>query len=273
MLLKARGKKPSGILNVKSRHDKVTLALHSPSQDLEIFVEHYWIVKWDLRGKEPYVSENLPHPSVHLIIEQGQSRIIGVVKQKFSIMLQEKGFVFGIKFWPGAFYPFVNIPIYKYTGLSVPLQDIFGEEAIALENAILLLDDERDMIKLAESFIRMRLPEHDEMVLLVKKIVDNIIADRRIAKVEDIANRFHMTTRMVQRLFSKYVGVSPKWVIQRYRLLEVADQLAVDQHQSWPELAIELGYYDQSHFIKDFKSIVGVSPEEYVRKNRRVDVH
>lgn len=65
-------------------------------------------------------------------------------------------------------------------------------------------------------------------------------------------------------MFKRYVGVSPKWVIKRYRLHEVAGKLADNEETDWAQIAIELGYYDQSHFIKDFKSIVGESPGEYV---------
>lgn len=265
--MQANDKKPSGLLNVQTRGDKFTLTLHLPSPDLELFVEHYWVVEWDLRGQEPYLSENLPHPSVHLVIEQHQSRIVGIVKEKFSILLQEKGFVFGIKFRPGAFYPFVNQPVDSFTGRSIPCRDVFGEDAVALEKAILSLEEQNEMVASAEAFLRKRLPDEDETVKLIRKIVDRVVADRQITAVEDIVSRFHLSTRMLQRIFSKYVGISPKWVIKRYRLLEVADQLAKGHPQSWPQLASELGYYDQSHFIKDFKSIVGLSPEEYVKKN------
>ncbi|MGD8192397.1 AraC family transcriptional regulator [Brevibacillus ginsengisoli] len=268
--MKANPKKPSGLLHSSFRFDKVTLNLYLPSPDLELYIEHYWIVKWDLRGQEPFVSENLPHPSVHLVIDEGVSQIVGIVKEKFSRLLQEKGFVFGIKFRPGAFYPFVNIPVYQFTGRSIPAHDVFGADIAQLEETILSTDDESEMVKCSEVFIRKRLPRHDESVTLIKTIVDFVMSDREIITVEDIASRFNCSTRMLQRLFKKYVGISPKWVIQRYRLLEVADHLASSHSPTWSQFASDLGYYDQSHFIKDFKSIVGLSPEEYVRKNSRV---
>ena len=63
---------------------------------------------------------------------------------------------------------------------------------------------------------------------------------------------------------SRYVGVSPKWVIKRNRLQDAAEQLAGGA-VSCAQMALELGYFDQAHFIKDFKSIVGKSPAEYAR--------
>ncbi len=66
--------------------------------------------------------------------------------------------------------------------------------------------------------------------------------------------------RTLQRLFSQYVGVSPKWVIKRFRLLEAVGELSKNKKADWTKLALELGYFDQAHFIKDFKSIIGKTP-------------
>ncbi len=66
-------------------------------------------------------------------------------------------------------------------------------------------------------------------------------------------------------MFNRYVGVSPKWVIRRYRLHEAADRLANGEAVDWPNIALDLGYFDQAHFVKDFKAIVGTPPAKYVR--------
>ena len=72
-----------------------------------------------------------------------------------------------------------------------------------------------------------------------------------------------MSARTLQRLFRRYVGVGPKWVLQRYRLHEAAERIADGYDGDWAALALDLGYFDQAHFIKDFKALVGCSPAEY----------
>ena len=67
-----------------------------------------------------------------------------------------------------------------------------------------------------------------------------------------------------EALFREYVGVTPKWVIQRYRLFEAAERLASGQADG-AQLAHELGYFDQAHFIRDFKAMVGKSPLAFAR--------
>jgi AraC-like DNA-binding protein len=101
-------------------------------------------------------------------------------------------------------------------------------------------------------------------VALAARIVDRIISDRAVTKVEHVASAFATTRRTLQRLFSRYVGVTPKWVIGRHRLHEAAD--AIGAGADVARLAFELGYFDQAHFIKDFKAVVGVTPAEYAKR-------
>ena len=121
--------KPVGMLHFNKQSSPFQLSLLSPSADLSFFIEHYWIVQWDLRGKEPHLQENLPHPSVHLVFENGNSRVHGVMKGKFSILLQNDGAVFGLKFRPGAFYPFLKYPVTQISERTLSFQEIFGADS------------------------------------------------------------------------------------------------------------------------------------------------
>ncbi len=134
--------------------------------------------------------------------------------------------MFGVKFRPGAFYPFLESPLCGLIGSSVGIGEVFGAEGEALEGAILSLEDEGEMVELAEAFLRGRLPERDDNVEVINRVVDLIVTDREITRVDEAASRLKLSKRTLQRLFSRYVGVSPKWVIRRCRLQEAADRLA-----------------------------------------------
>jgi len=256
-----------GVLNLKAGEKKFQSSLRLPSQDLAFFVEHFWMIKWDLKDQESYLSETLPHPCVHLVFEQDQSRIVGVVKGKFSYLLENKGQVFGIKFKPGAFYPFIHSPVSQFTDRTISIEEALGIESKPLEDAILLEENEEAKIEIANNFLRERLPEQDENIARISQIIDCIITNQEITRVDDVISRLNLNKRMLQRLFRLYVGVSPKWVIKRYRLHEAAERLTNGESVDWSQLAQDLGYFDQAHFIKDFKTIVGKTPAEYAKQN------
>jgi len=89
-----------------------------------------------------------------------------------------------------------------------------------------------------------------------------------LTRVEQLVERTGMSPRALQRLFREYVGVTPKWVLQRLRLHEAAERM-IDGAGDWASLALDLGYFDQAHFIADFRKLVGTTPAEYARAHGR----
>ena len=100
---------------------------------------------------------------------------------------------------------------------------------------------------------------------LAASIVETIEADRTLVRVNQLVDRWNTSKRSLQRLFEDYVGVGPKWVINRYRMHEVLEHVHSGAAVDWPELALSLGYFDQSHFIRDFRALVGCSPMQYAK--------
>ena len=266
-MVEVKTEKAKGILNQKAGERVFTLARYLPTPPLDRFVEHYWIVRWDLGDQPPYLQENLPYPSVHLVFQAGSSRIIGVIKGKFSIMLEGKGQVFGVKFRPGGFYPFVRRSVAEFTDQTIALTDVFDPAIEALVEPMLTLDDDAAMVTLAEDYLRDRLPAADLTAYSVDALVECVRLDRSITKVGDLVAQTGVSARTLQRLFRQYVGVSPKWVIQRFRLHDATEHLDEDAAVAGARLAADLGYFDQAHFIKDFKRLVGRSPADYANRH------
>jgi AraC-like DNA-binding protein len=239
-----------GILNPAAGRARFTLTRHRPAPDLAFFVERHWIVSWDLRGREPYLQQTLPHPCVNMVVESERARVYGIETQRSGQLLRGRGRAVGTKFRPGAFRPFVDFDAAELTDTSVPIRDLFGAVPAAEIAAV-------------EAFLRERLPERDPNVALIADMTRAMLGDPSLTRVEDLTRAFGLSTRSLQRLFRRYVGVGPKWVLQRYRLHEAAERIADGEGGDWAAFAIELGYFDQAHFIKDFKALVGCSPTEY----------
>jgi AraC-like DNA-binding protein len=257
---------PRGILESvpaggRFQHERI-----GPAPDLAHVVQHFWTVSWDLEGHGPALRETLPYPVVHLVIGAHASRVAGIAEGRFTRVLTGAGRVFGVKFRPGGFHPFAGGSVARFCGREVPLADVFGPDAERLEREVLDAgDDTPRRIALAEAFLRGRLGPADPNVVLAGRIVDHAERSRGIRKVEDLSEWSGLSTRALQRLFNRYVGVGPKWVIRRYRLHEALERLAAGEPVDWPAVGLSLGYFDQAHFINDFKALVGRTPAEYAR--------
>lgn len=256
---------PRGLLDLTSGEKRFRLARYHPSEELGFFVEFYWIVEWDLTSQADHHQESLPHPSIHITVEHGRSEIVGVVKGRFVKVLHGLGRVFGVKFWPGGFYPFWDAPVSDLTNRVISLSEVFGKSGKIFAEAVTACTYDEGIVELAEELLHARNPIRDENVVVVRQIVDQIAVEPSITKVDDLIPGVGMSKRTLQRLFRRYVGVSVKWVIQRYRMHEAIEQIGRGHPVDWARLAINLGYFDQAHFIKDFKRFAGRTPDEYAR--------
>jgi AraC-like DNA-binding protein len=255
-----------GVRDIDFRLDR-----HPPATDLVSLVERHWLVSWELPpGREASVTL-LPHPCVNLVLDAGRLAVSGVGRERFSYTYRGAGRVFGVKFRPGAFLPFLGRPVGDITEVVLPAEQLWGPSASGLAVEMSAEPRVERLIALVEGFLRERWPEPDPQVEFVGRIVAALLHDRGISRVEDVTERFGVPPRTLQRLFARYVGVSPKWVLRRYRLHEAAAVLAQAQHRPWAEVAAELGYFDQSHFIRDFTTAIGMTPVAYAQACHRKD--
>jgi AraC-like DNA-binding protein len=255
---RARGMVRPVVWAGKMRH-----ARRRPPSDLLPWVAHFWSIRWDLRGCEPQLVENLPHPNVHVIFEPDRAVVSGVQTEKFSRVLEGRSLVFGIKFRPGGFRPFFGKAVASLADRVVPAERILGKEALELQALLMSSAREEKKLHAVGAFLRKRLPASDKTVGLADALVGRILKETDIKTVDDLVALTGLGKRSLQRIFSEYVGVSPKWVIRRYRLHEIMERLNSGDRPDWAQLALELGYFDQSHLINDFKSILGYSPTQY----------
>jgi len=205
----------------------------------------------------------MPHPSVHVVFERGCSRVVGVVTGKFSRQLEHKREVFGIKFRPGAFHSFWKSSVSELTDRVLTINDVFDTSREQVEETLFSIERREKKMDFAEHFLRNHDPERDPKIEFINRVIDRIKNNTDVLKVEDIADRYTISKRTLQRLFKRYVGVPPKWVIMRYRIHEAIETLNESNDINWTELALDLGYFDQAHFIKDFKAMIGRTPTEY----------
>jgi AraC-like DNA-binding protein len=231
-----------------------------PAPDLAPFVSRYWFARWDVRGQPAYRQLIVPYPQVHLSVGYSEAAMVrGVARGHVVRVLRDAGQVFGVAFRPGGFRPFLGRSVATLTDRSIAARDVFGTDPYAMARVV----DEESMVGAAERFLRERLPRPDATAGLVADIVARIAAEPGLVRVGALAESLGMSARRVQRLFCEYVGVGPKWVIRRYRLHEVTERMAAGLPIDWAGLAAELGYADQAHLTRDFRSMVGEPPTRY----------
>ncbi len=254
----------AGVLHAETAATRFTLSRHLPPDDLAPFLDYWWVVRWDLRGQPPHEQAILPHPNVTLAFEASGAGIFGVDRSIFKRRLTGLGKGLGVRFRPGGFRPFYRQPIAALSDRVVPARQVFGPAADeACAAAMAPGAGDTAMIAAAERLLRGFGAEPDPVTARVAAMVERISTDPGLRRVTALAGVFGVPERRLQRLFAEYVGVSPKWVIRRARLLEAARRADAGEVVDWAELALDLGYADQAHLTRDFTATLGVSPARY----------
>jgi AraC-like DNA-binding protein len=246
-----------GILDPEAARRHYRLTRYAPAADLAHLVERHWIVEWDLRA--PFTQVLVTHPVVNLVFEPRVALVHGVVTGRGAKTIAGRGKAVGVKFRPGGFHPFLPVPAHTLTDTALSLREAFGSDPHA---EVLAAGEDRAQIAVVERWLRSLAPGEDRVALEVGGAFRRILADPSLTRVDDLAAATGRSPRALQRLFREYVGVSPKWVLQRLRLQEAAERMTGGAGD-WAALAVDLGYFDQAHFIHDFRRVVGRSPAEY----------
>ncbi|WP_082748118.1 helix-turn-helix domain-containing protein [Nocardioides jensenii] len=266
----------AGILRPDQFAKYVELDRPAPDPALDRWIEHYWTVRWDLPVGSSYLSEVVPHPAVHVTVESGSephhglampaALVHGVVTRRFSIDVSGEGRSFGIKFRPGGFGAWTGEDVGAWTDRIEPLEMVFGADAATLLHDVLAEASDLGRAGVMDEFLLSRLPAPDPTYDRVLAIVADLVADPALVTVEQVASRHAMSVRTLQRLFRRYVGVGPKWVLQRHRLHDAVTLIDAGEYADLADLATRLGWFDQAHFTRDFTDLVGMSPRAYAAR-------
>ncbi|MFF7732321.1 DUF6597 domain-containing transcriptional factor [Streptomyces sp. NPDC007984] len=258
---------PSGLL------DRVRFRRHEPAEPLRRYVEWYWLIDWDLPA--PYASHIVPHPSVNLTFQWDEAdgppyaELTGVALGLYTRKLTGRGRVCGVKFRPGGFGPCTpGVPVSRWTGRALPAQEVFPQITGDTARSIVTPAGDRARVAALDAFLLALPHDPDPQADLAVDLVGRIRADRTVRRVGGFARAEGLSVRALQRLFATQVGVSPKWVILRYRIHEALEQAGTRDDIDWAALAADLGYADQAHLVRDFTATVGVPPTAYAAETR-----
>jgi len=255
---------PRGLLHKASSLHKFELLRLAPSADMAEYLEHFWLVRWDLREAGPYMQANLPHPTQHLVVDPvGGTGIFGLCRERFTYTLSGVGAVIGAKFRPAMFRGFFGRAVDTITDQLIAVGAVFDADDAALDQRFAALGDPGAMADDIEALLRQRLPDPDPRALETSVLLRTIEETGDLYTVASLACLAGVTARTLQRQFENYIGIGPKWVIDRYRMIEAVEALNRDEEVSLTSLAHALGYFDQAHFSKAFVALTGESPSRY----------
>jgi AraC-like DNA-binding protein len=180
----------------------------------------------------------------------------------------------GIGFTPGGFRAFAGDAVDRFTNVGIPLEDLWGNPVRALRDLLRELDSPCERLSAMESFLTARLTRARAAIRgEVGWALQKFGAAPGIRAVREVAAEIGWSERRLSQVFREEIGLSPKRWCRLQRFQRAVRELHRGADLGWAELALDLGYYDQSHFANEFRAFSGIDATTYSARRTRWKNH
>lgn len=189
------------------------------------------------------------------------------IRNKFiSIPSGKDSEMFVINFHKGMAYPFVQMPLHELTDSVVDGELVLTSEIMNLREKILETKMISQKFFTVEQYLLEKFSTKLVMNPFVAFAVDAIMHNPGFLSIKKISEKAGYSQKHLIHIFREHVGLTPKSFLKVMRFQKAIDEIAASKQVKWTDVALESGYYDQAHFINDFRDFSGFTPEEYLRK-------
>lgn len=261
--------------------------IFKPSNDLANFVKCYWTLESSIEDT-PKRNTIIPDGTMKLIFHYGdlywhhpengksflQPRcfLIGQLTKPYIVEPVGKTGTFVVRFHPNGFSPFTNIPIKEMENKPIDFKQLFGKKGERLGEEILNAETTSQRINLAETFLIELLKTKEVKDRIINSTIEIISKYKGQLSVNELSNQVNLSRRILARKFSSNIGLSPKQLSKIVRLQTSLKSLLQKDKTKLTDLAYENEYFDQAHFIKEFKEFTGITPKEFYGENLKMSL-
>jgi AraC-like DNA-binding protein len=260
---------------------------YTPAAPLADFIEDLWL--YDDYTPTHLKERILPSGTVELVInlrddelriydrvraglcERFSGAIVsGTYDRFFGIDTAEETSLLGVHFRPGGAFPFFGLPVSELVDTHVDLETLWGRSARELRDRLRVTKTPIDRFRVLETALLARLPgpvvRHDA----VRFALDTLRGSNP-TNVRDVSECIGLSQRRFIEVFKAEVGLTPKLFHRVQRFQRILGLVRRGTAPDWSRLALDCGFFDQSHLIRDFVGFSGFSPAAFARHQQTLD--
>lgn len=267
----------------------VTIIEYKPADYLQPFVQFFWEGNFNIT-LEPLLKQQVaPNGFVELIIHLTDDHcflpagnrwsrspdytIIGLYTRPYEVQFPCLVKTFGIRFKPEGIYNLFGIPASVFSENYEDMELVLGKEFSEYCSKLREASDTRHKLKITERYLLTQLKRNNRDLSYVNRAAEMIRRPNSLEKIDDLPGRVYISLRQLEREFKQKVGITPKQYHRITRLNDVYRRLEENQQVEFTKIAFDCGYADQAHFIRDFKSIMGVKPTIFIKEKQQYIVN
>ncbi len=199
-------------------------------------------------------------------------RVLGSLTRKMVSKTGGRTAFIAIRFMPGKFASFFSIKGIELTNTNTALESLWGVWGKEFEQRLYNLSTIQDMLVYIESVLLKKLQNQSRFDIEISAALDMIWHTNGQIRVRDLSNHVGLSLRQFERRFSNLVGLYPKRLCRIIRFANIISTCDDGLRQNWVRKALEGGYSDHAHFIRECKFFTGLSPKTYLALRSPLEV-
>lgn len=260
----------------------ITFSEYKPSLPLNAFVQAYWTGDFNIYSENKFVQSVVPNGCIELIIhltnnhcelikgdlwgKSPEFTLIGLHTSLYEVRFNEHVKVFGIRFNPEGIYNFFGVPPAEFTSTFEDSKDVLGIDFDDYCSKLREAKSVTDQISLTENFLFKKLDKLSSNKIDYVKIASEVIRrNHGIISLENLIKQVPISARQLQREFKNKFGITAKEYMRIARLNAIQNYMQNSPKINLTELSYDKGFSDQSHFIREFKMIMGTNPKRFLK--------
>jgi len=193
------------------------------------------------------------------------------IRDRYFI-IQQAGIidVIGISFFSAGVYPLLKVPLYEFKNKTMELDDVISRFAAEIEEKISKVNQIEERLDIIEEEMVRRIDSELILEFSDYKYLNTFYGNNSDYNVNQFCTKQGISQRKLERDFNKYVGISPIVFQKINRYQKTLNAMLYNRAMNLTATAYANNYYDQNHFIKDFKSFTGCTPTTFLRQKSAV---
>lgn len=195
-------------------------------------------------------------------IQTSRVELWGQIIRPLPLRLAGKSLMLGIRFHPMGASLFLNDDVSLFNDQVADLRSVMGATLDELYQQLQDAHHIKARINLLETFVHSRIAlaaKRKDMSMLVKMVMNELTMDDFFDNIDNVASRYGITSRYLQKVFRQHTGLTPK-LFSKINRFQKSLALIGNSDMSLTSIAYQSGYFDQSHFIREFRTFTGNTP-------------
>ncbi|MCP4115719.1 MAG: helix-turn-helix domain-containing protein [Desulfobacteraceae bacterium] len=241
---------------------------YGPPVRLQPYIDRYWSYATDSAAISLNRNRIIPDGCIDIIFDLSPSAALKsfVVGAMTKPMESDRTNLVGVRFNPGMAYPFFNVPMHEVTDRLVDYFEFAGRETTHLLNQLMDLNTTHRQIELLNKTFINKLSSINPIDPKMARALALIRKTQGRCSIKQTCDDIGWSRQHLARKTLTYTGITAKFLAQVTRVRHVIKRHGTNSFQNWSQLSVDVGYYDQSHMINEFRRITGQTPVEFVIK-------